>query len=199
MEVNDAEKEHREQLIRAFNEEFEFLRKLRHPNIVLLLAQCKRDTPSPSFVTEFCERASLHSVLLAAKSSSDGKSASATLSIARKWSILSDVLHSQFPPVVHRDVKSPNVFITRAWVAKLGDFGLARTQQHTAGASAFAQLSLHTSFMQVCRQRVPTQAPFSSKRLSKATQKTAKSAPLRTFVASLVLPFTASLVSVHDG
>lgn len=61
------------------------------------------------------------------------------LTLVRKWSVLTDVarglvfLHSQTPPVVHRDLKSGNVFVTQSWQGKLGDFGLARTQKHTIG------------------------------------------------------------------
>lgn len=143
--LSQAEPHAREEMILAFKEEFEFLRKLRHPNIVLLLAQCKRDgSSSPSFITEFCERASLHSLLRAAKSKSESKTQTSahTLTVVRIWGILRDVargllyLHSQLKPVVHRDVKSPNVLLTRTYTAKLCDFGLARTQQHTAGLLA---------------------------------------------------------------
>lgn len=35
-------------------------------------------------------------------------------------------LHASSPPIVHRNIKSMNVFIDRNWNARLGDFGLAR-------------------------------------------------------------------------
>ncbi|XP_062504182.1 uncharacterized protein LOC134181007 [Corticium candelabrum] len=39
-------------------------------------------------------------------------------------------LHSRSPPVVHRDLKSPNIFLLDG-VAKIGDIGLARTKMET--------------------------------------------------------------------
>lgn len=61
------------------------------------------------------------------------------LPLERAWSILVQLadalqfLHSQPQPVVHRDIKSGNCLLTTAWTLKLADFGMARTQAHTAG------------------------------------------------------------------
>ena len=38
-------------------------------------------------------------------------------------------IHSQ--RILHRDIKSQNVFLTRASIAKLGDFGIARVMENT--------------------------------------------------------------------
>lgn len=143
-------------LLKAFEEEVGYLRLLMHSNVVRLLAKVKKPTLtmeerqkleatkrySPAaFVTEYCERGSLHEVLrtrLAAPHADEKKGMeSPTLTDARKWSILLDLatallyLHKQ--KIVHRDIKSHNVFLTRTWQAKIGDFGLARTQRQTAG------------------------------------------------------------------
>ena len=38
-------------------------------------------------------------------------------------------LHSYNPPIVHRDLKSPNLLVSLDWKIKIADFGLSRTMQ----------------------------------------------------------------------
>lgn len=57
------------------------------------------------------------------------------LSWERRLAVSKDILlgvkflHSQKPPVIHRDIKSLNVLLTENWVAKITDFGLAEVKQ----------------------------------------------------------------------
>lgn len=74
-------------------------------------------------VTELCEEKSLKQFMKKFK----GK-----LPVALKYKILFEVavaiyyLHSLTPSLVHRDIKSENIFITSSHKAKLGDFGICK-------------------------------------------------------------------------
>lgn len=60
------------------------------------------------------------------------------MTAATKYRILFDVgrallyMHSQFPPVIHRDIKSDNIFIKSESTAKLGDFGISKFEEIAA-------------------------------------------------------------------
>lgn len=55
--------------------------------------------------------------------------------VNEKYKILFDVakailyMHSQFPPVIHRDIKTDNIFIKSQGTAKLGDFGISKFEE----------------------------------------------------------------------
>jgi serine/threonine protein kinase len=40
-------------------------------------------------------------------------------------------LHGLNPPLIHRDLKSPNIMVDSHWVSKIGDFGLSRIKDET--------------------------------------------------------------------
>jgi len=99
-----------------------------HPNVV----KCFDYTTVPPYliVSEFCAGGSLFDALYAS---------SLQLSIRQRVKILADVasgmryLHAQKPSIIHRDLKSPNVLLTKHIragdqepVAKVSDFGLSR-------------------------------------------------------------------------
>jgi len=102
-----------------FKAECEICEKARHPNIVLCLGFTKNPE---SIVMEYLKRGSLFKVI---SYESEGVN---TFEIRLKWCI--DIikglsfLHNM--KIVHRDLKSTNVLISEANVAKIADFGTSK-------------------------------------------------------------------------
>lgn len=80
-------------------------------------------------LTEFCSGGSLFDLL-------HKRAAQINLSWKSKMSLILQVakgmkvLHDMKPPIIHRDMKSLNVFImpqNNEWIAKVADFGLSRS------------------------------------------------------------------------
>ena len=51
-------------------------------------------------------------------------------------------LHGRNPPVVHCDIKSPNVLVSADWHGKLGDFGLSNVAHHASKGGKHAQVQV---------------------------------------------------------
>jgi serine/threonine protein kinase len=108
---------------------------LRNPKILQLYG-CTMTLQAMWIVCELCERGSLRMLLDDASTFLDG---------ATKASIALDIadgmmyLHQRNPPIIHRDLKSHNIFITEQagkFVAKIGDWGSARAMQMTRDRSS---------------------------------------------------------------
>lgn len=67
-------------------------------------------------------------------------------------------LHSQKPPIIHRDLKCDNIFINgNHGEVKIGDLGLATVMQHTKAWSVIGILifSLSDMLVLLCRLSPP--------------------------------------------
>ncbi|XP_056693888.1 serine/threonine-protein kinase CTR1 isoform X2 [Spinacia oleracea] len=115
--------------LKEFLREVAIMKRVRHPNVVLFMgAVTKR--PHLSIVTEYLPRGSLYRLL-------HRPSAGEVLDHRRRLRMALDVakginyLHCLTPPVVHWDLKSPNLLVDRNWTVKVCDFGLSRFKAHT--------------------------------------------------------------------
>ncbi|XP_070837087.1 serine/threonine-protein kinase WNK4-like [Chaetodon trifascialis] len=108
-----------------FNEEVEMLKALQHPNIVRFFDSWKstlRGHKCTILVTELMTSGTLKTYLRRFRQMK--------LKLLQRWSfqILKGLqfLHSRCPPILHRDLKCDNVFITGPTASvKIGDLGLA--------------------------------------------------------------------------
>ncbi|CAN8274045.1 unnamed protein product [Cochlearia groenlandica] len=114
---------------REFLREVAIMKRVRHPNIVLFMGAVT-ERPRLSIVTEYLPRGSLFRLI--------HKPASGELlDQRRKLRMALDVakginyLHCLNPPVVHWDLKSPNLLVDKNWTVKVCDFGLSRFKANT--------------------------------------------------------------------
>lgn len=142
---NFADEKDREYKEKRFKEEARILFRLKHPNLPRVTEFFTEDG-SLFLAMEYVEGENLQKLL----KSRPGMQI--TIDEAVKWmGEVLDVLkyvHNQDPPILHRDIKPPNIMVTKAGEVLLVDFGIARTLEATAythiGTPGFASLDHYT-------------------------------------------------------
>ncbi|XP_027350210.1 serine/threonine-protein kinase CTR1-like isoform X2 [Abrus precatorius] len=123
------EQDFKTESFKEFLREVVIMKGLRHPNIVLFMGAVIKP-PNLSIVTEYLSRGSLYRLL-------HKPGAREMLDERRRLSMAYDVakgmnyLHKRNPPIVHRDLKSPNLLVDKKYTVKVGDFGLSRLKANT--------------------------------------------------------------------
>ena len=111
------------EVVSQFKEEIELISKLRHRHIVQFYGACVQPS-SLYMVTELMETDLFSALRLDQRylwAGTHGRSVAAGVASGLHY------LHSRKPPIVHRDVKSPNILLMGG-VAKIADVGVARTK-----------------------------------------------------------------------
>ncbi|KUF90612.1 serine/threonine-protein kinase drkD [Phytophthora nicotianae] len=112
-------------ILEEFEAEVQIMSILRHPNICLLMGACL-EPPTRCLVIEYLPRGSLWNVLRQDVVIDLGKQ----YGFARDTALGMNYLHSFQPPILHRDLKSPNLLVDSSYALKISDFGLARVRAH---------------------------------------------------------------------
>ncbi|KAI5435486.1 serine/threonine-protein kinase CTR1 [Lathyrus oleraceus] len=115
--------------LKEFLSEVAIMKRVRHPNVVLFMgAVTKR--PHLSIVTEYLPRGSLFR-LIHRPVSNEIQDPRRRLRMAIDVAKGINYLHCLKPPIVHWDLKSPNLLVDKNWNVKVCDFGLSRFKANT--------------------------------------------------------------------
>ena len=117
-EIHISDDDHTAATSRRVEQEIAMMKTMRHPNVVECFGVLYERNVI-SIIMEYCDGNSLRHIY----SKNGPLSPSIVVAYTRQMLLGLDYLHSQ--GIVHRDVKSLNVLVTREGVCKLADFGSA--------------------------------------------------------------------------
>eukprot|EP01137_Pigoraptor_chileana_P002970 Opistho-2@42510 len=119
----------------AFRREVGVLRRIRHENVVLFMGACTT-APHLAIVTRYCEGPSLDTLIKGETSFAITQIADICMQVAQGM----EYCHAK--GIIHRDLKTKNVFLEHGGRVTIGGFGLATATQSLAYASQGSEGSL---------------------------------------------------------
>lgn len=140
--------------LQAFKNEVAVLRKTRHVNVLLFMGCVSK--PQLSIVTQWCEGSSLYQHLHVQETKFELLT---LIEISRQTAQGMDYLHAK--NIIHRDMKSNNIFLHDDLTVKIGDFGLATVKTRWSGSQQFLQPSGSILWMAPEVIRMQDENPYS--------------------------------------
>ncbi|EFX83242.1 hypothetical protein DAPPUDRAFT_315683 [Daphnia pulex] len=140
--------------LQAFKNEVAVLRKTRHVNILLFMGCVSK--PQLAIVTQWCEGSSLYKHLHVLETKFELLT---LIETARQTAQGMDYLHAK--NIIHRDLKSNNIFLHDDLTVKIGDFGLATVKTRWSGSHQFQQPSGSILWMAPEVIRMKDENPYS--------------------------------------
>ncbi len=121
---NNAEVEERRSLFSEFRREVWLMSGLDHPNLVVLKGVCLE--PTFAIVMQYMNAGTLHALLHNDKISG-ALPYPLVIKIALDIAKGMEFLHAITPPIIHRDLKSPNILLSvqdESWTCQITEFGM---------------------------------------------------------------------------
>lgn len=137
-------------VVSEFETEVKIMSLLNHPNICRLLGACLQPY-NRALVIELAEKGSLWSVL---------RSGRTALNTAMRIKFMLDTargmsyLHQFRRPILHRDLKSPNMLVQDDFSIKLSDFGLARVKTQIQTMTGNCGTVQWMAYVDLCYRRL---------------------------------------------
>jgi len=124
------------EMVLDFRAEVALMKAVHHPNVLQLIGA--QTQPSLRLVSEFCSRGNLLDLLYVDMQARPEQSKTLTWPLRLRLALGEArgmaFLHTAFPaPLIHRDLKSPNLLLSKHWTLKVSDFGLSRFMGRTGG------------------------------------------------------------------
>lgn len=112
-----------------FRAEVAVMKAVHHPNVLQLIGAST--SPNLRLISEFCHRGNLFDLLYVDRQAQPQQSRVLNWSLRLRMALGEargmHFLHTAFPaPLIHRDLKSLNLLLSKNWTLKVSDFGLSR-------------------------------------------------------------------------